>query len=225
MTMTDFDFSRDFGKAMMILSADWPAERMDAPFIHAVSRDATGDSQSAESDFFLFAGELFKTNRIGAVVINGSLGERFGRNIPGENWEGATGWKKRLVAAGIPEPAIVLAGPGHNTKQENLNFLTVARQCGWKRVGVLSVNYHLPRAFMGYVKAMEEIGWWTDLFAFSFRRVDWFSTMTGSQGIATMPTLELAEAELAPNRLPAYLVKGDLCSFEELFNYLSNRKK
>jgi len=62
-----------------------------------------------------------------------------------------------------------------------------------------------------------------DLFAFGLRRMSWFTAMTGSQGITTLSALELVEAELEPNRLPAYMAKGDLCSFQELFGYLAGR--
>lgn len=221
--MDELELRRDYGKAVLMLSADWPKGAVDVLFLHAVSRDATGDGQSPESDFFLSAGELFRTGRIGAVVVNGSEGERFGRNIPGENWEGATGWKRKLEAAGVPASAIILSKGGFNTREENTYFLEVAREHGWRQAGVITVNYHFPRGFMGYIQAMKQTGYWMELYAFALRRVDWFAPMTGSQGIATMPTIELVESELAPKRLPKYLAQGDLCTFGELFDYLRDR--
>jgi hypothetical protein len=223
--MDKLEICGNYGKAALMLSADWPEKYVDVLFLHAVSRDATGDGRSPESDFFLFAARLFKTGRIGAIVINGSEGERYGRNIPGENWEGATGWTRKLIAAGVPVSAIIRSKGGFNTREENAYFLETAKERGWRTAGVLTVNYHFPRCFMGYIKVMEQNGYRMKLYAFALRRVDWFAPMTGSQGMTTLNPLGLINSELEPKRLPAYMAKGDLCTFPELFEYVQNRDK
>jgi len=222
--MDDLKLRSDYGKAALMLSADWSKNSMDALFLHAVSRDATGDKQDPESDFFLLAGALFKTERIKVIVINGSKGERYGKNIPGESWEGAISWQKKLESVGIPASAIIHSKGAYNTKEENINFLAVAQKNNWKTAAVLTVNYHFPRVFMGYIQTMKETGYWMLLYAFSLRGVNWFAPMTGSQGISKTSAYDLIEDELAPSRFPVYTKKGDLCSFEELFDYLRTRK-
>ena len=56
------------------------------------------------------------------------------------------------LAAGIAPAAVLTEGESRNTKEQALNVVARARAEGWTSLAVVASNYHLPRAFLTFVK-------------------------------------------------------------------------
>jgi len=205
-----------FAKSAMVLGADWPMGRVDAIFFHALSRDAV---VTGSINLFDFVADLYHRGVSENIVINGSDGEKYGGNIPGESWAGKEEWVAALQERGIR--GIRLAHPAFNTKEENDYFLAIAREKGWKNIGIVTVAYHFPRVMMGLVKSMERYGYYVAAYALMLKSLDWFASMHGSQGEHLSSAFGFIDGEI--DRIPRYIDKGDLCTFEEFFAYLRMR--
>jgi uncharacterized SAM-binding protein YcdF (DUF218 family) len=73
-------------------------------------------------------------------------------DAPGESEIG----KKELISRGIPEEKIFLENESKNTKQNIENVLKIALDHNWKKILILSSNYHIPRIKALYEKAIAE---------------------------------------------------------------------
>lgn len=195
-------------QATTMLLSDWPVKPVDALFFHARPR-------FDEDGLFELAAGLYRTRIVGAIAINGSDGEGVGRG-PGEAWEGKAAWTSRLHSMGLPDP--VFAGPGLHTKHENEQFLALAQERGWQTGVVLAQPYQLVRIMLGFVRSMADHGYWMRVRAVAPKTTDWQREVYGSQNAVLMPRFEHIWEEL--RRIPIYQAKGDIATFEELFQYL-----
>lgn len=199
-------------QAATVLSSDWPTtEGVDGLFFHARS---FGD----DDGLFKIAADFHA--RGARVVINGSCGERQVGTKPGEAWPGKAAYLERLRAVGVADT--LSSEPAFNTKQENEMFLKLAVEKKWRSAAILTQPHQMLRAFLGMVKSMATCNYWVRVYAVAPKFTDWCKEVHGSQGAKAMLRFDHIEEEF--KRIPLYQQKGDLATFEELFEYLKRRE-
>lgn len=202
-------------QATTVLLSDWPAEKVDALFFH-------GRSHGDDDGLFELVAELVTGGMVGHVALNGSDGERLGDSRPGVAWPGKQIYMDRLAAFGIGK-AIVCSRPAFHNKDENEAFLEFAMARGWRTGIVLTQPHQLLRTFLGMVKSMAVHGYWMRAYAVAPKSTAWWKDVFGSQGAESKRRFLHIEEEF--KRVPLYQQKGDLATFDELFEYLKRRSE
>lgn len=191
----------------MVLS-DWPKEKVNAVFFHA---RATGDHDS----LFDLASYMTTSGLADYIVINGFDGVS---NAPGKDFH-----LKNLADAGVEHSRIILSNPVFNTKTETDAFIELARKKEWHSAAILTQPHQALRAFLGAIASLKKQNCLMKLCAICPCSTSWFKNVFGSQGAECKERFEHSFDEL--RRIPTYQEKGDLCTFEEFFEYMRNRAK
>ena len=154
-------------------------------------------------------------------MINGSEGEEFGGSKPGVAWRGRSKWEPELIELGVKD--IIWSPAVGHTREEADAFLKIARERRWKRVAVLTQPHHLPRVFLGMLKAMEELKYSMQVYGVAPKSCDWNKVVRGSQGAEELPRVQHLEQEF--DKIQDYQEKGDLATLDEMFEYLEQREE
>ncbi len=104
--------------------------------------DADGPSFGNSGDRLALAARLWHAGKTQTLVASGS-------SIPSMEKERDLAAESALLwrSLAVPTTAIIALPPGPvNTTQEIAAYATLIREHGWKRVGLLSSAWHLPRA-------------------------------------------------------------------------------
>lgn len=190
-------------------------QNVDALFFH-------GRSYHDHNGLFEIINELYQKGEIKFIVLPGSEGERFGSNKPREASPGKTVYTMTLEYYGIPRENILISDRAHHTKAENDAFLKLAKERGWKSVAVLTQPHQILRAMLGLVKTMQTQEFFVKAYPLVPEKTNWEKFVRGNQGLELKPRkLHLIDER---KRIPLYQAKGDLASFEELFDYLNSLK-
>lgn len=206
----------DIFQATAILLSDRPPGKVDAIFFHARPR---GD----DDECFELAAEYLRTERAQFVVINGSCGEAYGKTTPGEAWEGADAYERRLRDLHVPPEALIRSRPAFHTRDEADAFYTVARGREWKSAAVLTLPHHITRAMLSMVHvALAQCPLqYPRVYALAPTTVNWWKQVPGSQGHAWKRRSDHIAGEL--ERIARYQVSGELATLQELSEYLDWR--
>lgn len=208
------------------------------PLFHVMSRLSSGrprkkidvisfHNRSFGDDTYLLeiAAEQFHSGNVQFIEITNNEGERYGSTIKYEANPGRSYYERRLRALGIPKKRIAIPRTkAFHTRQENTAFIRQARYQGWTKGALLAHSYQLPRAMLGAVQAMEEVGYQVELYTFAPIDPDetyWQEPVKGSQGAEEKPRWAHIQDEF--DRILHYQQTGELASFEQLIQYLDAR--
>ena len=89
--------------------------------------------------------ELYRTGRVGAVIVSGGLGA--------EGHDEAAVMKRYLVARGVPAAAILQDSAGVTTAATARNSAVLMRAHGWKTATAVTQYYHIARTTLALRKA------------------------------------------------------------------------
>ena len=64
--------------------------------------------------------------------------------------------KAELIKRGLPQEHVFIENESKNTAQNIANVLEMARDHGWKKILVVSSDYHIPRIKVLYEKYLDE---------------------------------------------------------------------
>jgi hypothetical protein len=210
---------------LMSLRSEMP---VDAIFFHARSH---GDYEHLFETVVSFYGICLARN----IAINGGDGSHRDSNILGEAWPGGDFWKDKLLDYGIEEQRIHSTPTAYNTKQENDFFVSLAEKEGWRSAVIAAQPHELIRAYLGAVKSMADQKYLirlSTLWPVSKTMPDWrraiyaYSAMLTPEQILLIPegsSRYRSRFDLVPEqitRLPEYIKKGDLATFQECYSYL-----
>lgn len=154
-----------------------------------------------------YAVALYREGWAPLVVISGGLD-----NPP--HSISASLMKREVVAQGVPEECIVLEEESKNTREQAVALATQCAERGWKRLLIVASHYHQYRAFLTFLKALEEhsLDRSVELISTPARDLPWFKE--DEQGAR----IDLLEQEF--ERIELYGKKGDVSSYEEGLRYL-----
>lgn len=117
-----------------------PLRRVDALVV------LCGEDAQARVDFAL---QLFKQEAAPVILLSGGYHQP-PAILSAEHLAGP------LMGQGIAPSRIMLERESQNTYQQAANVLARARLEGWGSLMLVASAYHLPRAFLTFVRAMEE---------------------------------------------------------------------
>ncbi len=182
-------------------------------------------SHGDDNEMFDLAAETIKTQQAEFIVVNGSEGQALGDNTPGKAWAGKDEYILQLTNRGVKPEQIVLSQPAYHTRQNNDMYTQVAAQRGWKTAVTLNQPQQLLRATLGQIKAMEQQNYWMRVYSIYPEPWEANKEIFGPQGASQTKRFKLIGPEF--DRILNYQKKGDkgdLASFDELFDYISRRK-
>jgi uncharacterized SAM-binding protein YcdF (DUF218 family) len=97
----------------------------------------------------LVAAELFKMGMAPGILVTG------GRHEPPTHI-GADLLQTLILGRGIAHDRILIDTAAQHTYQQAVNTIATAQAKGWKRLILVASHYHVPRAFLTFVRALQE---------------------------------------------------------------------
>lgn len=80
----------------------------------------------------------------------------------------------KLVKMGMLEKDIVIEAESRNTREQAINVMDLAKKNKWKRILLVASPHHQLRAFLTFLKAMEECGIKLEIINSSAQNLSWF---------------------------------------------------
>lgn len=158
-----------------------------------------------------FAAKLFRKNWAEKIVISGGL-FNLPFSVPAEDLA------DYLIKKGISKERIILEKKSKNTREQAVEVIKIAKERKWQRVILVASYFHQPRAYLTFLKAMEESGFKIEIFNAPVKEVSWFEkTSLGSS------RLELLEKEF--KKIEDYTKKGHLAPIKKLLEYQKWKEK
>lgn len=125
-----------------------------------------------------------------------------------------------LLEMGVPKAALIMEGQSQNTRDQAVEVMKIVKEKGWPIILVAS-HYHQYRAFLTFLKAMKEADLNISLYNAPVRDLPWFEhDPCFNKGPVRRINLLQGEFE----RIPLYIEKGHVASFEEAMAYLEERE-
>ena len=143
--------------------------------------------------------ELYKNEFAQTIVLSGGLtNPPF--SVP------APEMKQRLLELGIPESTVTLEGRSQNTREQAAEVLKLVKEKNWQSLLLVASPEHQARAFLTFLKAMNEAGLQIRIYNTPVAR---------EQKDMTSEVAKIGE----------YAAKGHVASYEEGIEYLQWRSK
>ena len=195
----------------MVLS-DWPKEPVDAIFFH-------GRGEGDHDGLFELALEFWRDGM--HVVVNDFEGAQ-GMEWGGYQAPGSSFYVACLTRYGIPSGSIVCTRQCFHTNEENDAFIELAKERMWKRAVMISQPHQVLREFLGAIQSSKTYNYPMKLYAACPVVTLWFKDVFANISITeSMERFRFSFKEC--ERIFQYQQKGDLCTFEEFFEYMQNR--
>ncbi len=154
------------------------------------------------------AADLFKKNLANLVVISGGVDDPKTGKIPSRDL------KKALVSEGVPARRILLEETSLHTRGQAVEIMKLAARKKWRRIILVASHFHALRAFLTFLKAMQEAGLQLEIFNAPVRDLPWFIKVS-----------EKSRAELLKEELQKiHTYKKHIVSFLNAIRYLKWRE-
>lgn len=178
----------------------------------------SNDSLTQADAIVVLEGDLLERNVEGArlykegyaprIVISGGDTTKRDYALP------ASEMVSDLLTKGVPEAAVILEEKSQNTRDQALEVMGMAKERGWKRIIIVASHYHQYRAFLTFLKAMQESGL-SLILTSAPARPKWFEELRNARYRRRIDALE---DEF--RKIEEYGKKGHVASYEEGIQYL-----
>ena len=148
---------------------------------------------------------LYKEGWAPLVVISGGV-----KNPPHSIT--ASEMLPHLIRAGVPEQAVEVEEKSQNTWEQGIVMMKIAKERGWQSVIIVASHYHQYRAFLTFLRAMQEGGQKIVISNAPARDLAWFAE--DAQG----RRIDLLAGEF--DRIEKYRTQGNIASYEDAISYL-----
>lgn len=155
--------------------------------------------------------KLFKEKWGKFVVISGGVNQP-PFSIP------AYKLKPALVKMGVPVKKIILEEKSENTYQQGREVMKIVKKKEWQRIILVASAFHQLRAFLTFLKAMEDMRIKVQVFNYPARDLSWFEKT--SLGLTRF---ELLKEEL--QKIKRYRSLGHLVSLGKGIEYQKWKEK
>lgn len=196
-------------RAQALVLSNWPRGRVDAIFFHTRARDD-------DDDLFEIAADFYHYGQVKSIIFTGSDGQGMD-NIPKGGWPGQDAYLKRFKKLGVPRRVILLSRIARNTREENHEFLKIAKERRFKKIAILTQAHQLLRATAGLIAEIRQEHYPLQIYCIAPKNTDWQKIVRGSQGKNPKKRLDHAEDEY--HRVVKYTRKGDIAKPREFFAY------
>lgn len=196
--------------------SDWPKEKVDAIFFH-------GRGEDDFDGLFELAEKIWRES-YARIVINGFDGSQEAKNRGGYLAPDSKFYLVRLIELGVFSGDIVITKPCFNTNEENDAFVKLAKEKGWKSAVMIGQPHQVSREFLGAIQSMKKFNYAMRMYSAYPKSVFWFKEVFANISIdKKKQRFDFISEEF--ERIFRYQEKGDLCTFEEFFEYMRNRDK
>ncbi len=136
--------------------------------------------------------------------------------VDSESQQSAETLYPKLLGMGIAPDRIILEKESTNTREQAVNVVAYAQEKGWQRLILVASAYHITRAYLTFLKALQEIGQdeAIHLLAVPVSHTPWFGSPKGCE--RTRRELFIGEM----GKIALYQDKGHVASFADGMNYL-----
>ena len=157
-----------------------------------------------------YAAELYAHGQASSVVlVGGDTRTQYG-SYPG------SGLREQLLVAGVPAEAIIFEETAQHTRAEAVRVIELAKERGWKSLLIVTSPHHMYRAFLTFLKAMQDAGLELILQPAPVRDLPWHANERWGMRIEVFgPELE---------RIETYGLQGDVASYAVGLTYLRNKE-
>lgn len=73
-------------------------------------------------------------------------------------WMGAEDARRDLLSKGVAPDRIIVEAESQHTREQAERVLDIAAEREWKRLMLVASSYHIPRAFLTFLKVLDERG-------------------------------------------------------------------
>lgn len=141
------------------------------------------------------------------IVVSGGARNRLYGSFPAHKLVA------KLIKMGISPADIIIEAASQNTRDQAVNIIIMAKENGWEKLLLVASPYHQPRAFLTFLKAMQDARAKLHIINAPARELPWFEKNPWGR------RFDLLEAEM--ERIERY--KNDLALFSE--GIVHQRKK
>ncbi len=153
--------------------------------------------------------EIFKAGLAKKIVISGGFTGARPFTIP------ASELAKKIVKKGVSKSKIIIEEKSQHTYEQGLEVMKLAKKNKWKRIILVASNFHQPRAYLTFLKAMKETKLKIQIFNAPVRELLWFKKTSWQD----MTRLEILEDEFVK------IKKYKLPDIKEAINYQQWKEK
>jgi len=124
---------------------------------------------------------------------------------------------KKLKQKGVPMKDIIVDDKSMHTRDQAVNIIKMAIKKEWKKIIIVASHYHQYRAYLTFLKAMQEKKIKIQIINSPARDLDWFSNNRWGK------RYDLLESEF--QRINKYRKLGHIASYTEAIKYQEWKEK
>jgi len=149
--------------------------------------------------------ELYHNNYAKKIIFSGGIFDPKYGSFPKEYII------PELIQGGISSEDIIIEGTSLSTRDEAIEVMALCKQNSWKRIILVASHYHQYRAYLTFIKAMQEAELLIEIINGTSQNLKWFEeTGWGNR-------YDLLAQEFL--RIEKYSEFGHLATFEEAVEY------
>jgi len=123
-----------------------------------------------------------------------------------------------LIKNGIPENKIIIESGSQNTKEQAEQTMGIVKTKGFKKIILIASNFHQPRAFLTFLKGMENARMNIVIINAPVRDLSWFDN-----NVFEKPRIDLLQDEFL--KIKEYSEKGHVFSIDKAIEYQKWKEK
>jgi uncharacterized SAM-binding protein YcdF (DUF218 family) len=118
---------------------------------------------------------------------------------------------EKLYKKNIPKDKVIIEGISQNTFEQGTEVMKLVKKNNWKKIILVASHYHQLRAFLTFLKTMENANLKIQIYNSPARNISWFEKVVNKN------RKELFEGEL--EKIEEYSKKGHVASVEDAIEY------
>ena len=126
---------------------------------------------------------------------------------------------KKMAQAGVLKGKIIIEEKSQNTSEQGLEVMKLVQKNKWKRIILVASHFHQTRAFLTFLKAMEDAKMKIQIFNAPARELPWFNKISRKR----LSRLQMLEDEF--KKIDEYAKKFHLVSIKEAIKYQQWKEK
>src|SRR5262249_49763242 len=145
------------------------------------------------------------------IIVSGGL------DTPQGDAVRASTMKRHLCAAGVPDSSILLDDKSLNTRDQAVEIMRWAVERRWRSALLVASHYHQYRAYLTFLKGMQEAEYELCLINAAVRDLPWYRDDGWGR------RLDLLDEEF--DKIERYQLKGHVASFADAPEYQRRKEK
>lgn len=157
------------------------------------------------------AADLYKQKWAPKIVVSGGVTNKSHGSFPAKNLA------LRLAKRGVAKKDMIIEDKSQHTREQAVNVMALAKKNKWKKIIVVASHYHQLRAFLAFLKAMQEAKLKLQIINAPARGLPWFENNKWGKRI------DLLEPEF--EKIKHYLKSGHLALLAQGIKYQQWKEK